>query len=130
MNKESLRIVLKRKLRKLIRETELLLSSRKSYTLSEASEISERTLEKIKLQLKLNSLMLEDAKSDEERKELEEEGKELQAALTAELMNGLEVLNSLIESFRRGGMEDRAEELEILRDVRESELLELTGEKA
>lgn len=124
------RSIQKRKLRRLIGQTEFLLSLRRPFNLSEAHEISELNVEKIKFQLELNSLMLQDADDSDERRTLEEERKELQSSLADELKNGLEILDTLMNNLRDKGVYDKAEELEILRDVRESELLELTGEKA
>ena len=130
LKKETVRTIMERKLRRLIRNTEFLISLRTYATLPEAHELSETVLSKLKLQLKLNSFMLEDARSDQEKKKLEDERKELQAALAAELENGLGILASIITNLKMRDMEEKAEELEILKDVRESELLELTGGKA
>jgi len=128
ISEEAIRNIQKRKLRRLIGETEFLLSLRRPSTLSEAHDISEMTLEKIKFQLELNYLMLQDVDGTDDRKQLEEERKELQESLAAELSNGLEILDSLMDNLRDIGSYDKAEELEILRDVRESELEEVKGQ--
>jgi len=127
-NEEAKRIVLKRKLRRLIRDAEILLLYT-PHTLAEHHEASELKIEKIKFQLELNSLLYDEANDADERKRLEEEEKALEASLADELQNGLEVLGWLVEDFKRYGINDRAEELEILQDVRESELEELTGKE-
>jgi len=124
INKEAKRIVLKRKLRRLIRNIEILLLDT-PYTLAEHHHASELTIDKIKFQLELNSLLYEEAKDADERKKLEEEKKALQASLADELENGIEILDLLVEDFKRYGMNDRAQELTILRYVRQSELEEL-----
>jgi len=124
---EAVRNIQKRKLRRIIGETDFIISLRRPYTLSEAHEISELKLEKIKFQLELNYLMLQDVDGSDERKQLEEERKELQESLAAELSNGLEILETLTNNLRDMGAYDKAEELEILRDVRESELEEVKG---
>jgi len=128
VNEEARRIVLKRKLRRLIRDAEILLLYA-PHTLAEHHEASELKIEKIKFQLELNSLLYDEAKDAGERKRIEEEKKALQASLADELQNGLELIGWLVEDFKRYGMNDRAEELEILRDVRESELEEIRGKE-
>ena len=128
VNEEARRIVLKRKLRRLIRDAEILLLYA-PHTLAEHHEASELEIEKIKFQLELNSLLYDEAKDAGERKRIEEEKKALQASLADELQNGLELIGWLVEDFKRYGMNDRAEELEILRDVRESELEEIRGKE-
>jgi 23S rRNA pseudoU1915 N3-methylase RlmH len=127
VDKASLRTIMKRKLRKLIRDSDFLISIMKPYTSADAHEISERVLQKLNLQLQLNSLMLEDAKTDEEKKKLEEERKKLQATMAEELKSGVEILDIIIANLKLTGMEEKANELEILRDARQSELLELIG---
>jgi biopolymer transport protein ExbB/TolQ len=121
MNDDALRSVLKRKMRRLIDSSELLLASSKPHTLYDAHDISEITIRKLKLQLELNSLLLEEVKNNGDKKKLEEERKELQDALATELENGLEILNTIVASLRLDGKTDKARQLEILRDVRESE---------
>lgn len=124
INKEAKRIVLKRKLRRLIRNIEILLLDT-PHTLAEHNQASELTIDKIKFQLKLNSLLCEEAKGADELKKLEEERKALQTSLADELENGIKILDLLIESFKKYGMNDRAEQLTILRYMRETELEEL-----
>ncbi|QLJ52221.1 MAG: hypothetical protein Sv326_0046 [Candidatus Fermentimicrarchaeum limneticum] len=124
---EAIHSIQKRKLRRLIGEVDFLISMRRPSTLSEAHEISEMRLEKIKFQLELNSLMLQDADGTDERKELEEERNKLQESFAAELRNGVEIIDTLVDNLRDIGMYDKAEELEILRDVRESELGEVNA---
>jgi len=126
VNEEAKRIVLKRKLRRLIRTTEMLLLNT-PHILVEYHETSEMKIKKIKFQLELNSLLYEEANDADEKKKLEEEKKALELSLADELKNGLEIMDWLIEDVKRYGMNNRAEELEILRDVRESELEELKG---
>ena len=122
---EAMHSIQKRKLRKLIGEVDFLISLKRPSSLSEAHYISEMNLERIKFQLELNSLMLQDADGSDERKQLEEKRNELQESFAAELRNGLEILDTLVDNLRDIGMYDKAEELEILRDVRESELEEV-----
>ncbi|MCX6775924.1 MAG: hypothetical protein NT130_03700 [Candidatus Micrarchaeota archaeon] len=126
VNEEAKRIVIERKLRRLIRTSNVLLL-RIPRNLVDYHEVSELKIQKIKFQLMLNSLLAEEAKGDGEKKKLEDERKALQASLADELKNGVGLIDWLKESMRQRGMNDRAEELEILRDVRESELEELTG---
>ena len=122
---EAIRSIQKRKLRRLIGEVDFLISLKRPSSLSEAHYISEMNLEKIKFQLELNSIMLQDADGTDERKQLEGERTELQESLAEELRNGLEILDNLVDNLRDIGMYDKAEELEILKDVRESELEEV-----
>ena len=124
INQDAARSVLKRKLTRAIDAVELLLISRTPDTIYDAHDISETTITKIKLQLELNSLLLEEAK-DKEEKKLTEERKELKDDLAVELEDGLDILNTISTSLRLGGNGDLAMEFEILRDVRESELNEL-----
>ncbi|MEM3555908.1 MAG: hypothetical protein QXF56_04290 [Candidatus Micrarchaeia archaeon] len=127
MQKEAIRKLMKRKLRKLIRNTDMLLFFKTPSSPAEAFEISELRLNKLKFQLQLNSLLLEETKDGEERKKLEEERKKLQNMLADELRNGIEILDILIPDFKQLGLNDKADELLVLRAARESELLELTG---
>jgi len=117
---------MKRKLRKLIRNTDFLLFLKRPTNAAEAYEISELRMDKLKLQLRLNSLMLEEA-DGEERKKLEEERKRLQASLADELRNGIEILDTVIPTLKQAGLEERMQELLILRNLRENELLELSS---
>jgi hypothetical protein len=125
IDQDAVRSAFKRKLIRSIDATELLLLSKNSYTVYDAHDISETTIRKLKLQLELNSILLEEAKDNGEKKKLKEERKELQDDLAMELEEGLDILNAVSTSLRLGGREDLAREFEILRDVRESELNEL-----
>jgi hypothetical protein len=127
MQKEAVRKIMKRKLRKLIRNTDFLLLFKTPLTPEEAYEMSELRMDKLKLQLQLNSLLLEETKDGEERKKLEEERKRLQSMLVDELRNGIEILDVLIPNFKQLGLDEKAEELLVLRAARESELLELSS---
>lgn len=125
-NEQALRKVMKRKIKKSIREIDSILFFMRPTTPSEAYEMSELRTNKLKFQLQLNSLMLEEAVNDGERKQLEEERKRLQASLADELRNGLELLDVLIPHFTQLGLKDKAEELALLRGVRESELRQVS----
>ena len=126
VNQEAARIVLKRKLKRLIRTSDLLLL-KTPRNLVDYHEVSELKIQKIKFQLKLNSLLAEEANDGAERKKLDDERKALQASLTDELKNGVEIMDWLSANLKQRGIKDMAEDLEILRDVRQNELEELTG---
>lgn len=127
MDEDSERAVLKRKLRRSIDYSDLLLALKKPSTIYEAHDISEITIRKLKLQLLLNSLLLEEAKDKGEKKKLGEERKELQDELIVEFEEGIDILATLAANMRMDGKEDIARQFEILRNVRESELNELKG---
>lgn len=129
ISEEAVRNIMKKKLRRLIRDDEYLLAFRRPLTGSDAYELSETAIEKLKLQLELNSLMLEDAKNDGEKKKLLEEKKDLKNALALELRDGVEILEGLIANLRKTGAMDSADELEVIMDVRRSELDRLAAEK-
>jgi hypothetical protein len=124
---DSIRSIMKKKLRSSIEYTTLLLASKRSYSIFDYHDISEITIRKLKLQLELNSLLLKDERNNGDKKKLEEERKELQDVLVLEIQNGVEILNTLVASLRMDGKDDTARQFEILRDVRESELQELKG---
>jgi hypothetical protein len=126
-NKDAVRSALKRKLTRAIDATELLLLSKRPDTIYDSHDISETTITKLKLQLELNSILLDEAKGNEEKKKLKEEREELQDDLAVELEDGLDILNTISTSLRLSGKQDLARQFEILRDVRESELNELKG---
>lgn len=127
IDKGAVRSALKRKLTRAIDATELLLLSKKPDTIYDAHDISETTITKLKLQLELNSVLLDEAKDNEGKKKLKEEREELQDDLAAELEDGLDILNTISTSLRLAGKQDLARQFEILRDVRESELNDLKG---
>lgn len=127
MNNVSVRSILKKKLRRSIDSSELLLASKRSDSIYDVHDISEITIKKLKLQLELNSLLLQEAKDNGEKKKLEEERKELQDALILELEDGVEILTTIVASLRLDGSDDIARQFEILSYVRESELDELKG---
>ena len=124
VNQEAARIVLKRKLRRLIRTSDLLLL-KIPRNLVDYHESSELKIQKIKFQLKLNSLLAEEANDGVEKKKLDDERKALQTSLADELKNGVEIIDWFRANLKQRGIKDMVEELEILRDVRENELEEL-----
>jgi hypothetical protein len=125
MNPDGVRSILKKKLRRSIDYSELLLASKRSDSIYDAHDVSEITIRKLKLQLELNSLLLEETKDNGEKKRLEEERKRLQAMLALELEEGIDILTTVAVGLRLDGKEDVARQFEILRAVRESELREL-----
>lgn len=125
MDEVSMRAVLKRKLRRSINYSDLLLASLAPHTIYNAYDISEITIRKLKLKLELNSILLQDAVDKDEKKKLEEDRNDLQEALAIELEEGIEILDTVASSLRLDGKDDIARQFEILKYIRESELEEL-----
>jgi hypothetical protein len=118
----SARSVLRKKLRKSIDSTELLLASKNPGSIYDEHDVSEITIGKLKLQLALNSILMEEAKDDGEKKKLEEKRKELQDALNQELQDDADLLNIIVEYLTLRGKEDVARRFEILKYIRQSEI--------
>jgi hypothetical protein len=113
--------VMKKKLKRFIAYSELMLAARNPSTLYDAYDMSEITIRKLKFQLELNSILLEEAKNSEKKK-LEDERKELQDNLILELMDDVELISTIAANLRLDGKDEIARQFEILRDIRESEL--------
>jgi hypothetical protein len=124
---DAARSVMKKKLKRLINYSKLMLASRSPSTLYDAYDISEITIRKLKFQLELNSILLEEAENNGDKEKLEDERKELQDDLALELINDVELLSTIAANLRLGDREDIARQFEILRDIRQSELNELKG---
>ncbi|NYZ75758.1 hypothetical protein H0N98_00725 [Candidatus Micrarchaeota archaeon] len=127
MTNDYMRSVMKKKLRRFIDYTKLMLAARNPSTLYDAHEISEITIRKLKFELELNSILLEEAKNNGEKEKLDEERKELRDTLALELADGVEILSTIAANLRLDGREELARQFEILRDIRESELNDLNG---
>jgi len=127
MMNDDLRSVMKKKLRRSIDYSRLMLAARTPLSLYDEHEISEMTITKLKLELELNSILIEEANNNGEKKRLDEERGELLGSLALELADGLEILNTIASNLRLEGREEIARKFEILRDIRESELNELKG---
>lgn len=129
MDEASIRSIVKKKLRRSINYSDLLVASLIPHTIYDAHDISEVKIRKLKLQLELNSVLLQEADGDG-KKRLEEERKNLQDALALELEDGVEILNTVASNLRLKGREETARQFEILRDIRQSELDEIKGKSS
>jgi len=124
-HEDAVHSVMKKKLNRLINYSKLMLASRSPSTIYDAYDLSEITIRKLKFQLELNSILLEEAENNGDKEKLEDERKELQDDLALELINDVELLSTIAANLRLGDREDIARQFEILRDIRQSELDEL-----